>query len=186
MPSPFRRRGYNFYLDNNITFNSVRIITTLYYINEKKMTVLGINLEKNGLRYAVLNGTKDKPNLIHAEKTNTPNFSSIPQQMNWYETTFQNILTRFKPSKIGIKVSLDAKKDSIAPWYYPLGLLHKQAFQNEITTFEYVALNFTASKFGLDKTVNIYEHIDSTFGTFTPKWDKNQKYAVLSAWMVLE
>ena len=149
------------------------------------MAVLGINLEKNGFRFAILEGTKKAPNLIHAEKINTPNFSSIPQQMNWYETTFQNILTKFSPSIIGIKVSLDAKKDSIAPWYYPLGLLHNQAFQHGILTTEYVALNFTASKFDLDKTVDIYEHIDSIFGVFTPKWDKNQKYAVLSAWMKL-
>lgn len=150
-----------------------------------RMPVLGISLEKSGLRYAVLDGTKDSPNLIHAEKLNTPNFSSIPQQMNWYETTFQNILTKFSPSAIGIKVSLDAKKDSIAPWYYPLGLLHQQAYHHGITTSEYVALNFTASKFGLNKTVDIYDHIDSIFGVFTPKWDKNQKYAVLSAWMLL-
>ncbi|HAV5966184.1 hypothetical protein [Acinetobacter nosocomialis] len=149
------------------------------------MTVLGINLEKSGLRYAVLDGTKDSPILIHADKINSPNFSSIPQQMNWYETTIQNILTRFNPSQIGIKVSLDAKRDSIAPWYYPLGLLHQQAFQQGITTTEYVSANFTPSKFGLDKTVKIYDYIDSIFGIFTPKWDKNQKYAVLSAWMIL-
>lgn len=149
------------------------------------MAILGINLEKGGLRYVILDGKKDAPNLIHFEKINTPNFSSIPQQMNWYETTIQNILTRFNPSAIGIKVSLDAKRDSIAPWYYPLGLLHKQAFQHGIATTEYVSANFTASKFGLEKTVNIYDHIDSIFGTFTPKWDKNQKYAVLAAWMIL-
>lgn len=149
------------------------------------MTILGINLEKHGLRVVVLDGTKVNPILVFTDKIAVHNFSSIPQQMNWYETTFQNFITRFSPSTISIKVSLNANRDAIAPWYYPLGLLHKQAYQYEITTHEFVAANFTSSKFGLDKSINIYDHIDLIFGIFTPKWDKNQKYALLSAWMAL-
>ena len=150
------------------------------------MSVLGINLEKNGLRFTVLDGTKAHPQLIHHEKISATNFSNIPQAMNWYETTFQNLITRFQPSAIGIKISLQADKDEIAPWYYPLGILHKQAFQNGISTAEYVAANFTSSKFSLDKTIQIYDHIDTIFGVFTPKWDKNQKYVLLAAWMTLK
>ena len=105
--------------------------------------------------------------------------------MNWYETTFQNLVARFSPESIGIKVSLNAKKDEIAPWYYPLGILHNISHQNRINTFEFVSGNFTASKFGMDKTINIYDYIDQYFGVFQPKWDKNQKYALLSAWMIL-
>lgn len=150
------------------------------------MPVLGINLEKNGFRYTILDGTRSHPQLIHHEKVSANNFSSIPQLMNWYETTFHNLITRFNPSAIGIKVSLQADKDEIAPWYYPLGLLHKQAFQSGIPTAEYVAANFTSSKFDLDKTIQIYDHIDSIFGVFTPKWDKNQKYSLLAAWMTLK
>lgn len=150
------------------------------------MSILGVNLEKNGLRYSVLDGTKMHPQLIHHEKISANNFTSIPQLMNWHETTFQNLIARFSPTAIGIKVSLNADKDEIAPWYYPLGLLHKQAFQSGIATAEFVAANFTSSKFNLDKTINIYDHIDNIFGIFTPKWDKNQKYSLLSAWMILK
>ena len=150
------------------------------------MSILGVNLEKNGLRYSVLDGTKMHPQLIHYEKISANNFTSIPQLMNWHETTFQNLIARFSPTAIGIKVSLNADKDEIAPWYYPLGLLHKQAFQSRIATAEFVAANFTSSKFNLDKAINIYDHIDNIFGIFTPKWDKNQKYSLLSAWMILK
>lgn len=150
------------------------------------MPVLGLNLEKSGLRYTVLDGTKSHPKLVHYEKISANNFSDIPQSMNWYETTFQNLITRFQPTAIGIKVSLQADKDQIAPWYYPLGILHKQAFQNGITTAEFVAPNFTPSKFNLDKSTKIYDHIDAIFGVFTPKWDRNQKYALLAAWMILK
>lgn len=149
------------------------------------MTVLGISLEKNGLRYCVLDGDKSDPNITHFEKVSTNNFTNTQQLMNWYETTFQNIIARFSPSSIGIKVSLNAKKAEIAPWYYPLGLLHNIAHQNGISTFEFVSGNFTASKFDLNKSINIYDYIDQKFGVFKPKWDKNQKYALLSAWMTL-
>ena len=72
------------------------------------MSVLGISLEKNGLRYAVLDGTKAVPSLVGFEKVQTNNFTSTQQLMNWYETTFQNLLSRYSPTSIGIKVSLNA------------------------------------------------------------------------------
>ncbi|GBC61590.1 hypothetical protein DENIS_2552 [Desulfonema ishimotonii] len=150
------------------------------------MAVLGINLEKNGLRYCVLDGGKDSPNILHYEKVQTNNFPNTQQLMNWYETTFQNLITKFAPESIGIKVSLNAKKAEITPWYYPLGILHNLSHQNRISTFEFVTGNFTASKFGMDKSVNIYDYIDQHFGIFKPKWDRNQKYALLSAWMILK
>lgn len=153
---------------------------------ETYMAVIGINLEKNGFRYTVLDGIKYNPQLIHYEKMLTNNLTSTPQLMNWYESTFQNLISRFNPSTIGIKVSLQADKDEIAPWYYPLGILHKMAYQSQIGTSEFVAANFTPSKFNLEKTINIYDHIDDIFGIFTPKWDKNQKYSLLAAWMILK
>lgn len=150
------------------------------------MAVLGINLEKNGFRYCVLDGDRDDPSLMHHEKVQTNNFPNAQQLMNWYETTFQNLITRFAPESIGIKVSLNAKKAEIAPWYYPLGILHNIAYQNRIGTFEFVSGNFTASKFDMDKSIDIYDHIDLRFGVFQPKWDRNQKYALLSAWMIMK
>lgn len=150
------------------------------------MTVLGINLVKDGLRYCVLDGDKDKPTLIHHEKVQTNNFSNTQQLMNWYETTFQNLITRFSPKTIGIKVSLNAKKAEITPWYYPLGILHNLSHKNQINTSEFVSANFTASKFGMDKSVNIYDYIDKEVGLLQLRWDKNQKYAFLSAWMVMK
>lgn len=150
------------------------------------MPVLGVNLEKSGLRYTILDGTKANPQLIFYEKLLANNFTNIQQLMNWYETTFHNLITRFNPSSIGIKVSLNADKEEIAPWYYPLGILHKMAYQSGIETFEFVSGNFTSSKFNLDKSVQIYDHIDDVFGIFQPKWDKNQKYSLLSAWMILK
>jgi len=105
--------------------------------------------------------------------------------MDWYETSFQNLLTKYKPTKIGIKLSLDAKKASIPYWYYPYGILHSICFKQQLEIAEFVPANFTPSKFGLEKTINIYDHIDDVIGVHKPHWDKSQKYSVLAAWMVL-
>ncbi|MBJ8554223.1 MULTISPECIES: hypothetical protein [Acinetobacter] len=149
------------------------------------MATLGISLEKNGLRVIVLDGGKSAPILKYSEKIESRNFSTIPQLMNWYESIFQSLLTKYEPSIVGVKISLNAQKGCIAPWYYPLGLLHYQAFKRDIEIKEFVSMNFTSSKFSLDKSINIYDHVDHIFGEQSPKWDKNQKYAVLAAWMVL-
>ncbi len=149
------------------------------------MAVLGISLVKNGFRYCVLDGNNDSPTIINFNKIEI-SLSHNPQKlMNWYETTFQNLITNFSPTIIGLKVTLDAKKDEIAPWYYPLGLIHNLSYKNQIKTVEFVPRNFTASKFGMHKSVDIYDYIDKNFGMFKPKWDKHQKYALLSAWMVM-
>ena len=117
------------------------------------MKVLGIAPEKNGFRYCVLSGNRDNPHIIHYEKIQSNNFTCIQQLMNWYETSFENLISKFTPSCIGIKVSLAAKKDQIAHWYYPFGILHNSAHQKNTKTFEFVSANFTASKFGMDKTI---------------------------------
>lgn len=149
------------------------------------MTVLGINLEKNGFRYTILEGSKDAPTFVEKQKVAINATSDISELMDWYETTFQNLIAKHTPSNIGIKLSLDPKKASIPYWYYPYGLLHNICFKKQIEVSEFVAANFTPSKFGLVKTINIYDHIDTVMGVHKPHWDRSQKYSVLAAWMVL-
>ena len=149
------------------------------------MSVLGINLEKSGFRYTILDGTKSKPIFMEKKKIDINSTSEISELMDWYETIFQNLITKYKPVKVGIKLSLDAKKDSISYWYYPYGVLHNICFKKQISVCEFVSANFTPSKFGLDKTIDIFEHIDIVFGIHKPYWDKSQKQSLLAAWMVL-
>jgi len=125
------------------------------------MSVLGISLEKNGFRYTILEGTQDTPIFVEKQKVTINAASDISELMDWYETTFQNLISKYAPSRIGIKLSLDAKKASIPYWYYPYGVLHNICFKNQIDVSEFVPANFTPSKFGLDKTINIYDYIDS-------------------------
>ncbi len=149
------------------------------------MNTLGFNLEKNGFRYTALSGSRGAPVFVEKQKIAINSTTNISELMDWYESSFQNILTKFQPEKIGIKLGLNAKKAEIPYWYYPYGILHNLAFKNNISITEYVPANFTASKFGLDKSINIYEHVDTVIGVHKPSWDRSQKYSVLSAWMVM-
>ena len=149
------------------------------------MTVIGITLDKSGYSYTVLDGDRSNPRLVAFDNIPINNCENTQQLVNWYETTFENLITRFNPAAIGAKVSLNAKKAEIAPWYYPLGLLHNISYRKGIVVHEFVSQNFTPSKFGFSKDVDIYNHVDATFGIQTPKWSKNQKSSVLAGWIIL-
>lgn len=151
------------------------------------MAVMGINTSKNGFNFAILDGDKKNPILIDSGHMANHNASHDVQHLvNWYETAFQNLITSHKPESIGIKVSLDAKIDTISSWYYPIGFIHSIAYKNSIHTNEFTNGNFTPSKFSLIKETNMQSHIDIVFGSKKPKWDKRQKDAVLAAWMMLQ
>lgn len=149
------------------------------------MAVLGINLEKNGFRFTVLDGERENPNLVEKQKILIGVNSTVPELMDWYESSFENLLNKYEPENIGAKLGLNAKKDQIPYWYYPYGVLHNLAFKKGINITEYVPANFTPSKFGLAKGIDIYDHIDTVMGVHKPHWDKSQKYSVLAAWMLL-
>lgn len=149
------------------------------------MKVLGINLETKSFRIAVMEGSRDAPNLIQKEKVVFNSALSITALMDWYETTFLEIIDRVNPDKISIKLTLNGKKDKISKWYYPLGVLHKIAFEKNLPVNEFIQQNFTANKFNWPKKTDIYTHVDEVLGAHPPHWDKNQKYAVFAAWLGL-
>jgi hypothetical protein len=150
------------------------------------MRVIGFNLETKSMRYTVLEGTKAAPVFMEKDRIVINATTSIPALMDWFESSFQNLINRVNPEIIGCKISLKGKKHQIPFWYYPYGILNNIAHKQGIDVSEFTSGNFTASKFGLPKTTNIYTHIDATFGTHPPHWDKNQKYSLLAAWMMLD
>ena len=59
------------------------------------MATLGINLEKTGFRYCVLEGDSINPNIINFEKISTNNFTNTPLLMNWMKQHFKTSLSDF-------------------------------------------------------------------------------------------
>ena len=150
------------------------------------MRAIGFTLETKSLRYTILEGTKAAPVFVEKDRFVINAANSTPALMDWFESSFQNLIDRVKPDIIGCKISLNAKKNQIPFWYYPYGVLNIIAHKQNIQVTEFTSQNFTASKFGLPKGTNIYSHIDILFGTHPPHWDKNQKYFLLAAWMILD
>lgn len=147
------------------------------------MSVMGICTAKNNFSYCILEGSKSKPEL-KKEGLEIIKFQNNIELTNWYSSQFYNLIKQYKPEKIGIKLSLDACKENIPYWYYPLGILYSLCSNENIIIKEFTPRNFTPLKFGLDKDIDIYEYIDNEFPNICRK-KKNQHYAFLSAWIML-
>lgn len=150
------------------------------------MPVLGINLETPSIRYTVLDGKKSNPQLVEKDRHLINSTNSIPELMDWYETTFTSILNRIKPLAISYKLNLNPKKAQMPLWVYPYGILNALSYKLRISISEYTPANFVPSKFGFPKTTDLFSKIDEIFGEHPPYWDKAQKYSLLAAWIELK
>ncbi len=149
------------------------------------MPVLGINLETPSIRYTVLNGKKGNPEFVEKDRHVINSTSSIPELMDWYETTFMSILNRIKPSAISYKLNLNPEKAQMPLWIYPYGILNALSCKSGISIAEYTPANFVPSKFGFPKSTDLFSKIDGILGEHPPYWDKAQKYSLLAAWIEL-
>ena len=150
------------------------------------MKTLGFNLQKGQIRYSLLEGTKDNPILIEKNLHKVISSPSIPNLMDWFETTFQSLIIRLEPDKIAYRLALEPKRVQISYLTFPYAVLNLIAYKKELPIAEYTSGNFVASKFGLDKKVDIYKYCDKVFGINPPYWDTNQKYSVIAAWLELD
>ncbi len=149
------------------------------------MNVLGFNLLKGEIRYSLLSGTKSTPQLLEKDKRSVIAESS-PVLMDWFESTFEGIIEKTQPDRIAYRLSLEPKKAQIQYLTFPYAILNLIAHRRKIEIFEYVSLNFVATKFGQPKNVNVYDYCTQVFGERPPHWDKNQQYSVLAAWLTLD
>ena len=149
------------------------------------MKVLGFDLRKGEIRYSLLTGTKPDPILLEKERHSVLVANSTPKLLDWFETTFESILERTQPDKIAYRLSLEPKRAQMEYLIFPYALLNLIAYRQNKDVYEYISQNFTPSKFGLAKGVDVYSHCTDVFGDRPPHWDKNQKYSVLAAWLTL-
>ncbi|HNW94168.1 MAG TPA: hypothetical protein PKM88_14775, partial [bacterium] len=101
------------------------------------MRTMGIALQKNFLRYSIMEGTRSQPLLIDKGRLATADPGNTVQLMDWYETTFSRILTDYKPAHIGYKLSLEPTIEQIHNLSFPLGLLNLLAYRNRVRVSEY-------------------------------------------------
>jgi len=146
---------------------------------------LGIALQKNFLRYAVLDGDSGNPTLVEKGRQTTCDPNDIPALMDWYETHFQHLISAHAPDVIGYKLVLEPKIEQQHNLSFPLGILNLLAQKEGIPINEFSQRAITPAKLGLGKTTDLMVLVDETFGEHPPYWDKYQKEAVLVAWFCL-
>ena len=140
------------------------------------MPVLGIVLQKNFMRFSVLDGDRDGPIFIDKGRIATCDPKDVPQLMDWYETSFQQIIAEYHPSIIAYKLSLDPNIEQLHNLSFPLGVLNLLARKRGIQVKEFSHRAITPNKLGLHKSVDLQKYVDDTFGERPPYWDKYQKY----------
>jgi len=150
------------------------------------MKTIGFYIAKAQLRYAVLDGPRSKPVLVHKERLVTLDPSDVPALMDWYDTQFSALLNQHSPDSIGYRLTLEPKKEQLFTSEFPYGILNLQAYKLGVPITAYTPKSFVSSKLGLPKTASLYDHCDSMLGTHPPYWDDAQKHAVLAAWFELK
>ena len=149
------------------------------------MKVLGVNLKKGEIRFTVLEGSREKPTLVEKGAHTVITAQSTPHLLDWFETTFEELINRIQPDKIAYKLLLAQKKAQLDYITYPEAILNLLAFKKSLSIKSYTTQNFVPSKFGLPKTVNLHTFCDEVFGKNPPKWDKDQKNSLIAAWLEL-
>lgn len=149
------------------------------------MKVLGVVLQKNYLRFAVVEGNKNAPILVAKGRQATSDPDDTTGLMDWYETHFEHLITEHEPDAIAYKLTLEPSLEQQHTLAFPMGVLNLLAKKNNIPAFEYSSRGITTAKLGLPKTTDLMNHVDTVFGEHPPYWDKNQKEAVLVAWFSL-
>lgn len=149
------------------------------------MRVLGIHLLSGQLLYALVEGDKTSPTLIEKSRLIPISTTCIGELMNWFETNFEALITRLQPDKVAHRLTLQPDKKQIIHLEFPLGVLNLICFKHGIPTSNYTPPGYTASKLGMPKTTDLYQHCDDIFGKNPPYWDKNLKNALLAAWFEL-
>ncbi|OJF75875.1 MAG: hypothetical protein BKP49_10480 [Treponema sp. CETP13] len=149
------------------------------------MKILGINILSSNMYYCVLEGTKENPVLLKKEKCPTLTTEHNPELMDWFETTFVNIIKVISPDKISYRQLLGPKKAQQYKIDYPYGILNLLAYKNKIDIIPWVPQNFVPSKLNLPQKTNLLNACDDKLGNNPPYWNKDMKNAVLAAWMAL-
>lgn len=149
------------------------------------MRTMGIALQKNFLRYSIMEGTKENPSLISRGRLTTTDPEEIPQLMDWFETQFMHLINEYKPECIGYKLTLEPSIDQIHTLSFPLGILNLLAYRNGIAVNKFSSKGITPKKLGLPKDTDLYKLVDDKLGTHPPYWDSTQKDSVLVGWFCL-
>ena len=88
------------------------------------MKIVGFDIHKGFLRCSILEGTKSNPTLVDNQRRTVLSTHSTPALMDWFESTFEEIITLHRPNKIGYRLSLEPKKEQLHYLSFPYAILN--------------------------------------------------------------
>jgi hypothetical protein len=166
-------------------FAESRVMRVHQTFEGASVRALGIALQKNFMRYAVLTGNPESPRLVDKGRQSTSDPENVPALMDWYETHFQDLISVHVPEVIAYKLVLDPRLEQQHDLSFPMGILNLLAQKHGIEIREFSQRAITPARLSLGKTTDLMALVDKTFGEHPPYWDKHQKEAVLVAWFCL-
>lgn len=152
------------------------------------MRCLGFSFYKGNFRYAIVDGTREKPIFELKQKMDFAVDISPDDLCDWYEKNFQLLLDEHKPGKVAYRRSwkIIREEDSIF-WLYPCAVLSLVCKRLHIDVEGIGPQALTAKRLGLTlpKGIKPIDRCDELFGVHPPHWDSAAKNTVLTAWACL-
>lgn len=149
------------------------------------MRVLSLFFLKGQLRFSVLEGTKAKPILVDKGRIVPLETADIACLMNWHESNFEALVSKYNPTEIVFRYVLDPDKEQLIHSEFPVGVVHLLCYKKGLPISGYVQQSLVPSKLGLPTGTDLFVYCDTVFGAHPPYWDKNQKTSILTAWLRL-
>lgn len=149
------------------------------------MQATGFNIKKGEIWYCTLEGTRGAPVYRKHDKHRFDAGQPRTDLANYFKQTFSEMIDGATGGRLAYRLSLDAKKaDQVAYLTFPFGILNLIAHERGLEIREYVAQSFSAKALGFagDK----FEACDTVIANRPSRWDKDAKFAALSAWMALD
>lgn len=150
------------------------------------MKSIGVDLKKGAILLCCLEGTFENPVLVEKCKRIINPETPLPEYMDKFESEFNAFINKHSPDRIGYRLVIPDTKEKVHTLSFPYGILNLIAKKTGIQIREFVHQNFVATKFGLSKGLDLYEHCDAVFGSTPPSRNKAQKNAILSAWLSMK
>jgi hypothetical protein len=78
------------------------------------MRAIGFRAEPSAVNWAVVEGTKENPVLIAADKSEAPVAYTEPESLAWFRSRAQQLIQTYSPKSAGVRYPETMKRSSIA------------------------------------------------------------------------
>lgn len=151
------------------------------------MISMGLNLSKGFLHYTVLEGSKSVPTFCDKGRLAFNVDQPSPIMADWFDKNFRELFIKYKPDRIGYRVSNSTNKDvQLQYLIFPWGVLNLISNSLGIETVFLTTNKFTHRKFGVQKPFNRMIFIDQKVGSHPPNWNDAQRLSALASLACLD